>query len=113
MLLVACGLVVLDILSATGGKPPLIERLERFIRVVAALVLAAACAVGVLGVVLHNHGIRVTETSTDAYVVQLIQEHAKVSSTSLNPYSNQSLGNWLCPGVDAIDKLFDTCITFF
>ncbi len=48
---------ILIAVSAIGGKPPLIERLERFTNVVAGSVLAAACMVAVLGVVLHNHSV--------------------------------------------------------
>ncbi len=51
------GQLALDVLSATAGKPPLLERLERFTHVVAAAVLAAACAVAFFGVVLHGQSV--------------------------------------------------------
>jgi Ca2+-transporting ATPase len=75
------GQLALDVLSVTGGKPPLIERLERFTRVVAALVLAAACAVGVVGVVLHNHSVHEMFLFAVALAVSAIPEGLPVALT--------------------------------
>lgn len=75
------GQLALDVIGETGGKPPLLERLERFTRVVAALVLLAACTVGVLGVVLHNHGIDEMFMFAVALAVSAIPEGLPVALT--------------------------------
>ncbi len=75
------GQLALDVLSATGGKPPLIERLARFTHVVAAAVLAAALAVAVLGVVLHNHSVHDMFLFAVALAVSAIPEGLPVALT--------------------------------
>jgi Ca2+-transporting ATPase len=75
------GQLALDVLSATGGKPPLIERLERFTHVVAAAVLAAACAVAFLGVALHNYSVRDMFLFAVALAVSAIPEGLPVALT--------------------------------
>ncbi len=75
------GELALDVLSTTGGKPPLIERLERFTRVVAAAVLAAAGAVAVLGVVLRNHSVHEMFLFAIALAVSAIPEGLPVALT--------------------------------
>ncbi|MGI9455660.1 MAG: cation-translocating P-type ATPase, partial [Aeoliella sp.] len=75
------GQLALDVMGATGGKPPLIERLERFTHVVAASVLAAACAVAVLGVVLHNHSLHDMFLFSVALAVSAIPEGLPVALT--------------------------------
>lgn len=75
------GQLALDVISATGGKPPLIERLERFTHIVAAAVLAAACAVAVLGVVLHNHSVHDMFLFAVALAVSAIPEGLPVALT--------------------------------
>ncbi len=47
------GGLALDVMSATGGKPPLLVRLERFTRVVAVAVLVAAALVALAGLLRH------------------------------------------------------------
>jgi magnesium-transporting ATPase (P-type) len=54
----AVGQLALDVLGAIGGKPPLIERMERFARTVAYVVVAAVAVVSLLGIVIHGHSIR-------------------------------------------------------
>lgn len=49
------GQLALDVIGSPGGKPPLLERLERFTHVVAIAVLIAASVVAVLGVAIHNY----------------------------------------------------------
>jgi len=51
------GQLALDVMGASGGKPPLLERMERFARVVAYVVLGAVVVVTVLGIVLHGHSL--------------------------------------------------------
>ena len=75
------GGLALDVMGATGGKPPLIERLERFTNVVAGSVLAAACVVAVLGVVLHNHSVHDMFLFSVALAVSAIPEGLPVALT--------------------------------
>ncbi|TWU24789.1 cation-translocating P-type ATPase [Bythopirellula polymerisocia] len=75
------GQLALDVMSATGGKPPLIERLERFTLVVAVAVLIAACAVAVLGVLLHNHSLHDMFLFSIALAVSAIPEGLPVALT--------------------------------
>jgi magnesium-transporting ATPase (P-type) len=49
------GQLAVDVLSATGGKPPLIERMERFSNTIAYTVVAAVAVVSALGIVIHGH----------------------------------------------------------
>jgi magnesium-transporting ATPase (P-type) len=51
------GRLALDVLSARGGKPPLLERMERFTRWIAIAVLTAAFFVAVIGVVFGGYSI--------------------------------------------------------
>jgi len=75
------GQLALDVLSATGGKPPLIERLERFTRVVAVAILSAACAVAVFGVVIRNHSVHNMFLFAVALAVSAIPEGLPVALT--------------------------------
>ena len=75
------GQLALDVIGAPGGKPPLLERLERFTHVVAAAVLIAACAVAVLGVVLHNHSVHDMFLFAVALAVSAIPEGLPVALT--------------------------------
>jgi len=75
------GQLALDVLSATGGKPPLIERLEHFTRVVTVAVLVAACAVAVVGVVLHDHSVHEMFLFAVALAVSAIPEGLPVALT--------------------------------
>ncbi len=52
----AVGQLALDLVSATGGSPPLVERMERFSRVIAIAVLVAAVVIGALGVGVGGYG---------------------------------------------------------
>ena len=75
------GQLALDVIGAPGGKPPLLERLERFTHVVAAAVLIAACSVAVLGVVLHNHSVHDMFLFAVALAVSAIPEGLPVALT--------------------------------
>ncbi|PHS05381.1 MAG: ATPase [Blastopirellula sp.] len=75
------GQLALDVISAPAGKPPLLERLERFTQIVAAAVLIAASAIAVLGVVLHNHSIHNMFLFAVALAVSAIPEGLPVALT--------------------------------
>lgn len=75
------GQLALDVIGAPGGKPPLLERLERFTHVVAAAVLVAACMIAVLGIVLHNHSIHDMFLFAVALAVSAIPEGLPVALT--------------------------------
>jgi magnesium-transporting ATPase (P-type) len=47
-----------DVLGTTGGKPPLLERMERFAHTIAYVVLGAVVVVSVLGIVIHGHTVQ-------------------------------------------------------
>ncbi len=51
----AVGELALDVLGSRGGRPPLLERMERFTRVVALSVLVAATVVALIGVFLRGY----------------------------------------------------------
>jgi magnesium-transporting ATPase (P-type) len=50
------GRLALDVIRSTGGRPPLLERMERFTHVIAYAVLGAAAAMAVIGVFLRGYG---------------------------------------------------------
>jgi magnesium-transporting ATPase (P-type) len=52
------GQLAVDVLSASGGKPPLLERMERFSQTIAYVVVAAVIVVSVLGVLVQGHSIK-------------------------------------------------------
>ena len=51
----AVGQLALDVMSVTGGKPPLLVRMEKFTHVVALAVLVAAAAIAVIGVLFRGY----------------------------------------------------------
>jgi len=51
------GQLAIDVLNTAGGKPPLLERMEKFTHVIAYAVLGAAAVVTVIGVVFRGYGI--------------------------------------------------------
>jgi magnesium-transporting ATPase (P-type) len=55
----AVGRLAISISAADAGKPPLVERMERFSRVIAVAVLSAAALIGAVAVLMH--GASVTE----------------------------------------------------
>lgn len=52
----AVGQLALDLLGVLEGQPPLLQRMEKFTRVVAYAVLGAATAIGLRGVLLRGYG---------------------------------------------------------
>lgn len=77
----AVGQLARDVFSATGGKPPLIQRMERFTRVVAIAVLAAAVLVGLIGVFGHGHSASEMFLFAVAMAVSAIPEGLPVALT--------------------------------
>jgi Ca2+-transporting ATPase len=75
------GQLALDVMSASGDRSPLIERLESFTRVVAVAVLAAACAVAVIGVALHGYSVQEMFLFAVALAVSAIPEGLPVALT--------------------------------
>lgn len=52
------GQLAVDVMSATGGKPPLLARMERFTRTIAYGVMAAVAVVIALGMLIHGQTAR-------------------------------------------------------
>ncbi len=77
----AVGELALDVQGTGGGRPPLLERMERFSRAVAISVLVAATVVGVLGVVLRGYGATDMFLFAVALAVSAIPEGLPVALT--------------------------------
>ncbi|QDU98880.1 cation-translocating P-type ATPase [Lignipirellula cremea] len=75
------GQLALDVMGEGGGKPPLLVRMERFTRVIAIAVLAAAVTIGVLGVTLGGYSISEMFMFTIAMAVSAIPEGLPVAMT--------------------------------
>ncbi len=67
--------------GTVGGKPPLIERMERFSRTIAVIVLAAAVVIGLVGVLLHGQGLATMFVFGVALAVSAIPEGLPVAMT--------------------------------
>ena len=75
------GQLAQDVLRTTGGKPPLVERMERFSRTVAIAVLAAAILVGLIGIIGHGHTITTMFMFGVALAVSAIPEGLPIAIT--------------------------------
>lgn len=75
------GQLALDVLSEGGGKPPLLVRMERFTRVIAVAVLAAAVTIGTLGVAIGGYSLSDMFMFTIAMAVSAIPEGLPVAMT--------------------------------
>ncbi|MEY2918997.1 MAG: hypothetical protein RL261_302, partial [Pseudomonadota bacterium] len=67
--------------STAAGKPPLTVRMERFSRLVAIVVLAAAVLIGLVAVLVHHHSVYTMFTFGVALAVSAIPEGLPVAVT--------------------------------
>jgi magnesium-transporting ATPase (P-type) len=77
----AVGRVAADVLGADSGRPPLVERMERFSRRIGVAVVAAALLVGALGVLAHGYGVPEMLIFAIALAVSAIPEGLPVALT--------------------------------
>ena len=77
----AVGQLALDVMSATGGKPPLLVRMEKFTHVVALAVLVAAAAIAVIGVLFRGYDVSDMFLFGVALAVSAIPEGLPVALT--------------------------------
>jgi magnesium-transporting ATPase (P-type) len=75
------GQLALDVLGATGSKPPLLIRMERFTNYVAVGTVAASIVIGALGMVLGNYTLVDTFFMVIALAVSAIPEGLPVAMT--------------------------------
>lgn len=68
------GQLAVDVMRATGGRPPLLERMERFSRTIAWAVLAAVFVIFVIGVTWHHHSMHHMLLFSVALAVSAIPE---------------------------------------
>ena len=75
------GRLAISIAAAGAGKPPLVERMERFSRVIAVAVLSAAVFIGVVAVLVHDASIGMMFMFGVALAVSAIPEGLPVAIT--------------------------------
>ena len=75
------GQLALDVIGSGGGKPPLLERMERFTNKVAIGTLVAAAVIGTLGVVLRGYTLVETFFFVIALAVSTVPEGLPVAIT--------------------------------
>jgi magnesium-transporting ATPase (P-type) len=75
------GQLALDVLGAEGGRPPLLERMERFTRVIAVSVLFAAITIGIVGIVFRVYTLSDMFLFSVALAVSAIPEGLPVALT--------------------------------
>jgi magnesium-transporting ATPase (P-type) len=77
----AVGSLALTMSATEGGKPPLVTRMERFARLIAIVVLVAAVAIGLLGVILRGESVATMFVFGVALAVSAIPEGLPVALT--------------------------------
>jgi P-type Ca2+ transporter type 2C len=75
------GQLALDVTSTVGGKPPLLDRMERFTNVIAVATLIAAAAIGAVAVVLGRYAVSEVFLFVTALAVAAIPEGLPVAMT--------------------------------
>jgi magnesium-transporting ATPase (P-type) len=75
------GQLAVDVLGASGGKPPLIARMERFTNHIAIGTVAASILIGSLGILLWNYSLTDTFFLVVALIVSAIPEGLPVAMT--------------------------------
>ena len=75
------GRLAISISAADAGKPPLVERMERFSRVIAIAVLTAAVLIGAVAVLLHGASVAAMFVFGVALAVSAIPEGLPVAIT--------------------------------
>jgi magnesium-transporting ATPase (P-type) len=68
------GQLALDVLGAPPGKPPLLQRMERFARAVAVAIVAGVAGVALLGMALHGYTLGQMFTFAVALAVSAVPE---------------------------------------
>lgn len=77
----AVGQLALDVMATTGGKPPLLMRMERFSRVIALAVIVAAIGIALLGIFKHGYSLVDMVMFAVALAVSAIPEGLPVALT--------------------------------
>jgi len=75
------GQLALDVAGATAGKPPLLDRMERFTNVVAAATLVLSVAIGAIAVLTGRYGVTEMFLFAIALAVSAIPEGLPVAMT--------------------------------
>ena len=77
----AIGSLALDVIRSEGGRPPLVERMERFTRRIALVVLVAAAGIAVMGVFMGRYAVTEMFMFGVALAVSAIPEGLPVALT--------------------------------
>ncbi|MBT8036180.1 MAG: HAD-IC family P-type ATPase [Verrucomicrobiae bacterium] len=75
------GQLALDVASSAGGKPPLLQRMERFTKVIAVATLTIAIMIGILGATLGGYSAQEMLLFVVALAVSAIPEGLPVAMT--------------------------------